>query len=182
MLINGRGGAGKDVLADYLVDNYGFKKITFADGIYDIAYRYFNMKVKDRKLLQLIGEKMREIDPLIWVNYAFKDAEQYEKVVISDCRRANEFSFGLKNGYLPIRILADLDIRVKRLEDRDGFYPDLSLLENESETGADGLQFINVDNNRNFNELYKQVDEVMKVDWTGIIKEMQMEHQLKQMY
>ena len=68
IMLNGRGGAGKDIFADYLVDNYGFKKIAFADGIYEIAYKYFGMTIKDRDLLQKIGEKMREIDPLVWVN------------------------------------------------------------------------------------------------------------------
>ena len=182
VLINGRGGSGKDVFADYLVDNYGFKKITFADGIYDIAYRYLNMTYKNRALLQAIGEKMREIDPLVWVNYAFRDAEQYDKVVISDCRRHNEFSVGLGKGFLPVHIEADLDVRIKRLEDRDGFYPDLSLLENESETGADGLSFVDVDNNGSLEELYKQIDDMMKYDWSNSIKERQMEFQLKQMY
>ena len=173
VLLNGRAGVGKDVFADYLVEKYGFKKITFADGIYDIAYKYFGMTYKDRALLQAIGEKMRAIDPLIWVNYAFKDAENYDKVVISDCRRANEYATGIKKGFLPIHIEADLDLRIKRLEERDGFYPDLSLLENESETGADGLDFINVDNNGTFDELYKQIDKIMENDWTKAIEDLQ---------
>ena len=182
VLINGRGGSGKDAFADYLVDNYGFKKIAFADGIYDIAHRYFGMEIKDRWILQEIGEKMREIDPLVWVKYAFKDAEQYDKVVISDCRRANEYAFGVKNDFLPIHIEADLDTRIKRLEERDGFYPDLELLENESETGADGLPFVDVDNSGSLEDLYKIIDDMMKYDWSNSIKERQMQFQLKQMY
>lgn len=182
IILNSRGGGGKDIFADYLVDNYGFKKITFADGIYDIAYRYLGMTYKNRALLQSIGEKMREIDPLVWVKYAFKNAEQYDKVVISDCRRANEYAIGLKNGFLPIHIEADLNIRIKRLEDRDGFYPDLSLLENESETGADGLDFVNIDNNGTLEELYNQIEGIMRINWTNKIERIQMEYQFKQMY
>lgn len=183
VILNGRGGSGKDVFADYLVDNYGFKKIAFADGIYEIAYKYFDMKHKDRALLQAIGEKMREIDPLIWVKHAFAEAEKYDKVVISDCRRSNEYSYGLRNGFLPIHIDVDLDKRIQRLEKRDGFYPDLSLLENESETGADGLDFIDVDNNGTFEDLYKQIDLIMNDDsWDDVIKMFQMEFQIRQMY
>lgn len=182
VMLNGRAGSGKDIFADYLVDKHGFKKITFADGIYEIAYKYFGMTYKDRALLQAIGEKMREIEPLVWVNAAFKEAEKHEKVVISDCRRANEYSVGLENGFLPIHIEADLDKRIERLEKRDGFYPDLSLLENESETGADGLFFVDVDNNGTFEELYKKVDTIMTLDWESKVKEFQMEFQLRQMY
>lgn len=182
VLLNGRAGSGKDVFADYLVDKYGFKKITFADGIYEIAYKYFGMTYKDRNLLQRIGEQMRTIDPLVWVNAAFREAEKYDKVVISDCRRSNEYSVGLEKGFLPIHIEADLDVRIKRLEDRDGFYPDLSLLENESETGADGLDFVHIDNNCSLEGFYKQIDFIMQEDWEYTIKRFQKEHQLRQMH
>lgn len=182
IMLNGRAGSGKDEFADYLVENYGFKKITFADGIYEIAYKYFGMTYKSRKLLQEIGEKMREIDPLVWVNAAFKEAEKHEKVVISDCRRANEYQIGLENNFLPIHIEAELDKRIERLEKRDGFYPDLSLLENESETGADGLDFITVDNNGTLEEFYKQIDGIMRFDWDKVIKNIQKEYRLKQMH
>lgn len=182
ILINGRAGSGKDTLADYLVNKYGFKKVAFADGIYEIAQKYFGMKIKDRNLLQQIGEKLREIDPLVWVRYAFSDAEKHDKVVISDCRRANEYAWAIEKGYLPIHISTDLDKRIERLYKRDGAYPNLKLLENKSETGADGLFYINVDNNGTFIELYKQIDEIMKVDWSGYIKKIQYKYAVEQMY
>ncbi len=175
ILINGRGGSGKDTLADYLVENYGFKKIAFADGIYDIARKYFNMEVKDRRTLQLIGEKMREINPNIWVDYTFEKAEKYDKVVISDCRQFNEYEKGLNSGFLPIRIETDLEKRIERLEKRDGFYPDVSLFENKCETGADDLEFITVDNNDTYEQLYEQIEAIIKFDWTEIIMSFQKE-------
>lgn len=182
IILNGRGGSGKDAFADYLVNNYGFKKIAFADEIYKIARKYFGMTYKDRDLLQKIGEKLREIDPLVWVRYTFNEADKYEKVVIPDCRRKNEYAWALEKGYLPIHICADLDLRIDRLIKRDGVYPDLDLLENESETGADELDFITVDNNGTLEELYRQADDIMNFDWSEYIKEIQMEYQLRQMY
>ena len=140
------------------------------------------MTVKDRDLLQKIGEHMRAIDPLIWVKYAFKEAEKYDKVVISDCRRANEYQFGLERGYLPVHIEADLDTRIQRLYKRDGVQPDLELLENESETGADGLEFVDVDNNGTVRELCEQIDNIMNKNWDDVIKQIQKEYQLRQMY
>lgn len=182
IMISGRGGAGKDIVADYLVEKYGFKKIAFADGIYNIARKYFGMTYKDRALLQEIGEKMRSIDPLVWVNYAFNDAKQYDKVVISDTRRRNEYSHGLSKGYLPIRILADLDTRIERLEKRDGTYPDLELLENESETGADDSYFIELTNNSTLKDVYDKIDVIMNADWTDKIKQIQINDSMKQRY
>ena len=182
IILNGRGGSGKDVFADYLVDNYGFKKIAFAEPLYEIAYKYFGMTYKDRKLLIDIGEFGRSIDPLVWVKYAFNEAKKYDKVVISDCRRHNEWVYALERNYLPIHIDADLDIRVDRLIARDGVYPNLELLENESETGADGLDFITVNNNGSLEELYRQIDDIVAFDWADYIKEIQREYQLEQMY
>lgn len=182
IILNGRGGAGKDTFADYLVANYGFKKIAFADPIYEIARKYFGMTMKNRNLLQMIGEFGRNIDPLLWVKIAYDKAEKYDRVVITDCRRENEYSWAMDRGYLPIHIHADEYIRIKRLTMRDGVYPDLSLLENESETGADGLDYITVDNNGTFDELYRQADEIVKFDWSEYIKEIQMEYFLSQAY
>ena len=46
-----------------------YRILSFADKIYDIAYDLFDMKEKDRKLLQDIGQKMREIDEKIFIKY-----------------------------------------------------------------------------------------------------------------
>jgi len=180
IIISGYGGSGKDSFGDYLVDNYGFKKLSFSDGIYDIAYKYFGMTHKNRWLLQSIGEKMREIDPFIWIKHTFDRAEKYDKVIISDCRQGNEYEYGLKLGYLPIRIEADLDTRIKRLEKRDGFPPDMSLFDKECETGADDYDYITVDNNGDFEHLHRQADEIIAFNWDGVIEDFQEKLKLKQ--
>ena len=166
IIISGRGGAGKDQAADYLVEEYGFKKIAFADGIYEIARKYFGMQNKDRKLLQDIGQKMREIEPLIWVKYTFEKAKNYEKVVISDCRQGNEYIYGLENEFLPLRIDTYENIRIRRLTERDGKRPNISLLENESETGADDYTYIYVDNNGRVMDLNQQLDTIMSREYS----------------
>ena len=161
-MLNGRAGAGKDTFADYLVEKYNFKKISFAFPIYEIAQKYFSMEQKDRWLLQQIGQKMREIRSSVWVDYAFKEANKYDKVVISDLRQFNEGRRGLEEGYILIRINTDLDKRIERLYKRDGIYPSLDLLENESETGADIFDYIEINNNGTKEELYTQIDELIK--------------------
>jgi hypothetical protein len=60
-------GCGKTSIANYLVEKYNFKKFSFADDLKLYASEIFDMKVKDRKLLQQFGTKMKEIDENIWI-------------------------------------------------------------------------------------------------------------------
>jgi len=165
ILINGRSLAGKDTIADYLVEKYGFTKISFATPIYELAERFFGMKIKNRFILQQIGQKFREIDPDVWVKYAFKEAEKYEKVVLVDVRQANEYIYGVNNGFIPLRVSADFDLRVQRAIERDGGYPDTSLWENDSETGADNFKYIELDNNGKKEDMYKILDQIVKAEF-----------------
>lgn len=117
------------------------------------------MTTKDRVLLQSIGQKFREIDPDIWIKAAFKEAEKYERVVIADCRQENEYIYAVKNGFTPIRIFADLDIRIQRCVDRDGIQPNIEDWENSSEIGADDFEYIvEIINNGNLYELHTVAD------------------------
>ena len=56
----GKMGSGKSTLATALAMNYHYKQIRFANAIYTLAYDYFKMdkKVKDRKLLQIMGTEV----------------------------------------------------------------------------------------------------------------------------
>lgn len=156
---SGWAGCGKTQAADYLVKKYGYNRISFADGIKEIALNYFNMQGKDRLLLQQIGEKMREIDSDIWVNHTIHRAK--ETTVIDDLRRKNEYDKLIENKFIAIRINSDEDIRIKRLMDRDGKV-DVSLLYNESENGCVDIPMIEIDNNGTLEEFYSQIDSFMK--------------------
>lgn len=162
IMINGRACSGKDAFANYLVEEYGYTKISFASPIYQICHDYFGMTIKDRWLLQSVGEKLREIDPDVWVKVAFKTAENYHRVVISDVRRENEYKYGIKCGYTPFRIRADLDVRISRCIERDGLYPDIEEWEKETETGADHFAYHEVLNNGTLQELHKLIDYLME--------------------
>lgn len=165
IIINGRSLAGKDVTADYLCDKYGFKKISFAEGIYKVAYDVFGMTIKDRDLLQKIGQKMREIKSTVWIDYVMKEINQHpnDKWAISDCRQANEYNIAVDQyEFTPIRVSADYELRVQRAIDRDGAYPDTSLWLNSSETGADDFNYIEINNNGTFEYLYQQIDVLMR--------------------
>jgi len=161
IILNGRACSGKDTFADYLVEKYGYKKISFADPIYKIAREYFDMTTKNRTLLQAIGQKFREIDPDVWVRAAFREAEKYDKCIISDCRQANEYLIAKEKGFIPFRIHADLEQRIERCIKRDGKEPNLDEWENESEIGADNFFYYEVSNHSTKEDLYKIIDYLM---------------------
>ena len=114
--ICGKAGSGKDTIGDYLIKEYGFKKISLADPIkrlvkdifalddhtvYDRVAREEPLERWDgwtvRELLQYIGtELFREnIDSAIWVKslwYKIQDDKENDYVV-SDLRFPNELQF-----------------------------------------------------------------------------------------
>ena len=116
-------GAGKDTVADYLVSNYGFVKMSFAAPLKDmvstldpyidregtrlshvstdagidsegVLKRHFP---EYRRLLQLLGtDCIRAIDPDFWVKAAWlrlKDGDNSLRYVFSDVRFPNEARF-----------------------------------------------------------------------------------------
>ena len=56
----------------FVVKCVNYKKFSFADKLKEIAKDLFFMKEKNRNLLINIGQKMRDIDENIWVNYTIK--------------------------------------------------------------------------------------------------------------
>ena len=67
--ICGKMASGKTTLADWFVDNHDFLKISLAAKVKEIGVNLFGMKQKDRRLLQQIGMKMREIKEDVWIDY-----------------------------------------------------------------------------------------------------------------
>lgn len=164
IIVAGKIGSGKDTVSDYLVVKYGFTKLFFAEGIYEIAEKYFGMQTKDRVLLQSIGQKMREIRPSVWIDYTFNQVKNFNNIVISDCRQENEYLRAIKEGFYPVYIETNLDKCIERVTIRDGKKPDISRFNHESERGADKYidQMYIIDNNGTLEDLYKQVDKLME--------------------
>jgi hypothetical protein len=116
--LSGYAQSGKDTVANYLVNNYGFTKISFADPIRKALYLlnpkvrvadmsgvslaaavdglgWENLKAESpdtRELLQRMGTEVgREIfGKDFWVNQAMIKAREHEKVVFADVRYENE--------------------------------------------------------------------------------------------
>lgn len=125
--ITGKQRAGKDTAGD-IMRFYGYSTYNLADGIYQIAKKYFNMKGKDRGLLISIGEKMREIDPAVWTNYTLNRIESDELPVITDVRLPIEAEILRKNDFIGIKIEASQKIRAER----EGYNPEFEDHETEN--------------------------------------------------
>lgn len=89
-------GQGKDTVADYICQKYGFEKLAFADELKNICYQIGWNGEKDekgRRLLIDIGNSARKYDKDVWVkkiiSKILKDKDK--NYVISDCRFANEY-------------------------------------------------------------------------------------------
>ena len=106
--------SGKTFVANYLVDKYNFTKYSFASPLKKIAKDYYNMKNKDRILLQDLAIKMKDIDKNVFVNYFLNNYNKYDNVVIDDLRFSNELMELKKNNFTIIKINIHKDIQLNR--------------------------------------------------------------------
>ena len=61
--------SGKSTIADYIMRTQpGYQKYSFAQKVKELCVELFNMKTKNRPLLINFANKMRDIDPDVWIN------------------------------------------------------------------------------------------------------------------
>lgn len=119
--------SGKTSLADTLVEKYGFKRFSFASSVKEYAKDLFNMKGKNRQLLQDLAEKLKEIDQDVWVNRLDREINKIittdteTNIVIDDLRFPNELEYLKRNGFFIIRINIEKIDQLRRLRN---VYPD----------------------------------------------------------
>ena len=108
-------GAGKTTLANELTKKHGYIPHHLSSGVKAIAHMLFNMETKDRNLLQAIGQKMREIDPDVWINNLNKSMIGKNTHVIDDIRYQNEAAYYKAKNYLIIGLNCSSQRRFIRL-------------------------------------------------------------------
>lgn len=117
--------AGKDTVAEYLVNNYGFKRYAFADRLKEVCSSLMHenafgdgfktssfetspgVAMTGGQLLQRAGVALRNtIDEDLWVNIVRKQIEEsdYTHIVIPDCRFINEGHIIKEMGGVLVRI------------------------------------------------------------------------------
>lgn len=159
--------SGKDTVADYLCSEFGFKKYALADGIREIAHKYYNIpetKRPPRELMHLIGESLRKYDIMLWINYTLKKIEEEgnDRVIITDVRKLLEHSVLKERGWNNVMVYCDENIVLNRIRQRDGENVNIDLiknstLENQLRPLKDAMPIF--DNSGDFNNTANQIDE-----------------------
>lgn len=136
----GPAASGKTWCADYLVNAYRYQKVSFAAKLKEIASDLFNVQGKngrDRKILQDVGQKMREIEPNIWIDHLLTTVDNFEHsvelwqfkdnpkgFVLDDLRYGNEADALRSAGFRLVKVDVPDEIREWRLST---LYPDTPL-------------------------------------------------------
>jgi len=106
----GKSRSGKTTSANYLLRTYGFVKISFTGKLIEFAHEFFPDRVekgKPQDLLQALHEKLREIDPDVWIKYVTRKIEMLPKdadIVIDDLRYRNDYVAVKSLGFLVVRL------------------------------------------------------------------------------
>ena len=145
VLLIGPMAAGKSAVATQL-EPYGYHRYAMAAPIREIvrtAFPWITGKAQERPYLQKVGAFLREFQPNP-ILYHAEMALKGTPVVIEDGRTADEAVWAREKGMLVVVLDAPLEVRIKRLQERDGSLPDLRTLTDETErdfTRVQGLRF-----------------------------------------
>jgi dephospho-CoA kinase len=160
----GKAAVGKDALANYAAELYGFRRFAFADALKKYDKELFGeTKGKNRKRLQDFGQFCRTIDPLVWVNQLDKQLKQSDgNAIITDIRQWNELEYCKQNGFVIIKVVADDEIRLERMNERGDNFT-LEDLQHKTETEMDEFPYdYLIENNGTFNATTMQFDYIIR--------------------
>jgi dephospho-CoA kinase len=122
--ITGKMCSGKTTLCNYLCSvEPRFQIFSFGKKVKEVATDLFGMDplTKDRPLLTSLGQKMREIDSEVWLDYVIQQCENKEFCLVDDLRYQNEYEALVKNGFKIIRLNLSDELQEKRIRE---VYPD----------------------------------------------------------
>lgn len=173
---SGKAGTGKTKLCEYLVKKYNYIQAKMAYPIYAICENYLGMKTKQRLPLQHAGTEVGrgKISEDIWVNRFTEDIwiaqetsrDLYNKEIhfcSDDTRFRNEHEALKEAGWVGIYLDSPEDIRIQRLEARDG---DASVenLNHISELSIDEFkdELIKVDTSGSLEQAYENLEQTLE--------------------
>ena len=109
--------SGKSTIASIIQENNSdYEIFSFGQKIKDLAKELFNMKHKDRSLLINIADKMRDIDPDVWINYLIRQTKDHSHCIVDDLRYQNEYEALSKAGFKIIQLTIDPKTQEERIK------------------------------------------------------------------
>lgn len=157
--IVGEFASGKTTLANALIDTYGYKRVSFAGRLKEMAadvyggrapvektaqYEVYPLRWDDpgeisgREVLQQLGQSVKELDRLFWVRWLMNDidAGRYGDgpFVTDDCRFPYEADALRKRGFSIVRVMTPIKVRMERYEMTYGRLPTEKEMTHPSET------------------------------------------------
>ena len=109
--------SGKSTIGKYLKETCDFKILSFANYVKKYCNEIFDMKYKDRSLLQDFANKCREINEDVWVKLTEKDIIEAggANMIIDDLRFPNEHKMLKKLGFIVIKLDINRDLQYERI-------------------------------------------------------------------
>lgn len=111
----GKSGSGKTTVAEYLVSRHGFTRVSTGGVCREVCTRLFGST--ERRLMNDVTVALKDIDKLVWVQAALRAAPR-ARVVFDSMRFREDYEYLRKRGFRCVQVLADLDLRVERLQRR----------------------------------------------------------------
>jgi dephospho-CoA kinase len=124
LAVTGKMCSGKTTLCNYLCSvEPRFQIFSFGKKVKEVATDLFGMDplTKDRPLLTSLGQKMREIDSEVWINYVIEQNKDKDFCLVDDLRYQNEYEALIKNGFKIIQLNISDELQGKRIRE---IYPD----------------------------------------------------------
>ena len=169
--ITGKMCSGKTTLSNYLCEiEPKFQVFSFGKKVKQVASDLFDMDplVKDRSLLTSIGQKMREIDSDVWVNYVINQCKDIEYCLIDDLRYQNEYEALAKNNWKIIQLTISDDLQEERIRNiyPDNYQDHLKNRDHESERNSfDWMNqdpYLIIDSSKNLDEIKDIINTFIK--------------------
>jgi len=115
--------SGKSYLANYLKDKHNFEILSFGEPVKKYAKEIFNLKFKNREIIQKFAQSVKEIDNDVWVKYLINNLDKHKDkhIVIDDLRFKNEQLALKKRGFIFIKLEIIKDYQIERIKKT---YPD----------------------------------------------------------
>ena len=156
----GQFAAGKSTVAEYLVEDYGYTRLSLARGIKEIGARLYNdgrpiekqqsysvtapngapIRLSGREVLQQLGQVVKDFDRDFWLRWLAADmADSTPPFVIDDCRFPFEAEFLKSRGFVVIKLLVTKGERMKRYEATYGRLPTEAEMNHPSETEVSNI-------------------------------------------